>query len=285
MVIAAVCLATPVARAARVQPGETASLSLTADPCQPISSEGACNGKDECVWCKAAAVPSSCFTLVSARAGQLCEDVTQGHLSMAPVCVCVCLRQPTRLVCLPAATHPPCAGASGQAATGCVCVRPEGPNNSGHAAQAPEDAALNRAAAGRGAHHRCKLLPPRLFTQERLCCCCCMLGTSCACSARVTIGVTCPHNVLPRQAPCTGHQFTPPLKVKRHSITAAAHPSARASAASLSRHHSHHQRTPRHLDCGFVAMTTSPLLLPSPTIVWHASRQVLGFCVCVYVCV
>lgn len=40
--------------------------SNPSDPCEGLA-QAACDAKDECTWCKSAAVPSSCYTRVSSR--------------------------------------------------------------------------------------------------------------------------------------------------------------------------------------------------------------------------
>lgn len=37
------------------------------DACLPLTTEAACNAVDDCVWCKAGAIPSSCFTTADAK--------------------------------------------------------------------------------------------------------------------------------------------------------------------------------------------------------------------------
>lgn len=41
------------------------------DPCQGKPDQKTCDASAECTWCKAAAVPSSCFTVVSKARGIL----------------------------------------------------------------------------------------------------------------------------------------------------------------------------------------------------------------------
>lgn len=50
-----------VAAAARKEPRANPT-----DPCQGKPDAQSCDALDECTWCKSAAVPSSCFTVVSA---------------------------------------------------------------------------------------------------------------------------------------------------------------------------------------------------------------------------
>lgn len=44
---------------------DEAAAAVAADSCEG-KSQAACDSSSECVWCKSAAVPSSCFTIVSA---------------------------------------------------------------------------------------------------------------------------------------------------------------------------------------------------------------------------
>mmetsp|Transcript_17942 Transcript_17942/g.45466 ORF Transcript_17942/g.45466 Transcript_17942/m.45466 type:complete len:110 (-) Transcript_17942:176-505(-) len=41
--------------------GHMISAKLRDDPCEPLTDEASCSASPACVWCKAQAIPSSCF--------------------------------------------------------------------------------------------------------------------------------------------------------------------------------------------------------------------------------
>lgn len=44
--------------------GHMISAKLRDDPCEPLTDEASCSASPACVWCKAQAIPSSCFRKV-----------------------------------------------------------------------------------------------------------------------------------------------------------------------------------------------------------------------------
>lgn len=55
----------PVSSAVSSKLQGVAAAANPTDPCQGKADAQSCDALDECTWCKSAAVPSSCFTVVS----------------------------------------------------------------------------------------------------------------------------------------------------------------------------------------------------------------------------